>query len=271
MRRINKISALFLVALFFCFQTVLPVYAKTVYPKPTTDFFVNDFAGLLDPSNKAEIQKKGEALYSSTTAQAVVVTVESLEGQSIEEYSIYLAREWGIGDAEKDNGVLLLLALKEREVRIEVGSGLEGAITDLVAWQIIRNYGMEHLKKDAFSTALAEMYGAIVNEVYLEYGKEPNEDYVPLEELQTQEEKDPFLVRIILIVLIIALSLLLSRRRRGGGGNGGHGDGMPFFFFMPGGFRGGHGGGFTGGGGFSGGGFRGSGGGFSGGGSSSKF
>lgn len=273
MRRIRKFCIACILTVTIGLSTVGLATAEAAYPKPTDDFFVNDFAGLLEPADQAEMQQAGEALYRATKAQVVVVTVDSLEGQSIEEYSIALAREWGIGDAEQDNGVLLLLALEEREVRVEVGSGLEGAITDVGAWQITQHYGIEHFKADEFSAGLTAMYGAIVNEVYLEYGKEPTEEgYVPVEELEESEtEQDLPLIRIVLILVIIGLSLAFSRKKRGGGGHGGHGGGLPFFFFMPGGFRGGHKGGFHGGGGFSGGGFRGGGGGFSGGGSSSKF
>lgn len=272
MRQIRKLLVSFLLTLALCLTVFCPVAAKTAYPKPTDDFFVNDFAGLLKPADQAKMQQAGEALYHATTAQVVVVTVDSLEGQSIEEYAIYLAREWGIGNAEKDNGLLLLLAKNEREVRVEVGSGLEGAVTDVGAWQITQHYGIEHFKADRFSEGLTAMYEALVNEVYLEYGKQPSDGYVPIEELEDAEgERGDSPFRYLAILAVIALAIAFSRRRRGGGGHGGHGGGLPFFFFMPGGFRGGHGGGFHGGGGFSGGGFRGGGGGFSGGGSSSKF
>ena len=72
----------------------LPAAAKTEYPKPTTDFFVNDFAGCLSSDDAAYMQSLGEALYKATKAQVVVVTVESLDGESIEDYAIGLGREW---------------------------------------------------------------------------------------------------------------------------------------------------------------------------------
>ena len=101
------------------------------YPSPTSDFFVNDFASCLTDEDKSTIQALGEELYKKTKAQVVVVTVQSLGGRDIESYSIGLAREWGIGDKDDDSGVLLLLSTGDRQVRIEVGKGLEGSLTDL--------------------------------------------------------------------------------------------------------------------------------------------
>lgn len=240
------------------------VRAEQTYPKPTTAFFVNDFAGVLDSGDSEQMQKSGEQLYEKTTAQVVVVTVSDMGGKDIESYSIGLARQWGIGSKEKNNGVLLLLALSQREVRIEVGSGLEGALNDAKTGRIIDRYGMDALRENRFSEGLAAIYDALVNEVYLEYGEQPDPDYEPIDE--TEEESDALLViRIVLIILIVVAALALSGRGRGHGGRGGRG-GFPIFFF------GGPGsGGFHGSGGFGGGGFSGGGGGFSGGGSSRGF
>ena len=236
---------------------------------PTEEFFVNDFANIIDPSSKDKMQFLGERLYSDTTAQAVCVTVNSLDGRDINSFAIELAREWGIGTAEKNNGVLLILALEEREVRIEVGSGLEGALTDVKTGRILDIYGMEHFRSNNFSSGLLAVYDAIVNEIYIEYGLSPSEDYIPLDKREDNaiQNEDMSIARIILIIAVLILALYLGKRN---GGRGGRSGGIPFFFFGgPRGFGGGHSGGFSGGGGF--GGFSGGGGGFSGGGSSRKF
>lgn len=261
-RACRSFCAVVLIITFALFGN-LSVSAESMYPKPTNDFFVNDYANIITLADAKQMQSKGEALYHSTTAQVVVVTVENMGGDVIENYSINLARQWGIGSEEQNNGVLLLLALEEREIRIEVGSGLEGALTDVKTGFIIDNYGMEYLRADNYSAGLTEIYNALVNEVYIEYGKQPDEDYTPVDELSNSEAAGE-IGRVGLIIIIIILAMILSSRRRGRPGGG---LGMPFIFF------GGHGGGFRGGsgGGFSGGGFRGGGGGFSGGGSSRRF
>lgn len=240
--------------------------AETSLPSPTNQFFVNDFAGVLSSDSISEMQKKGESLYHKTKAQAVVATVDNMGGDNIEHYSIELAEEWGIGDEKEDNGVLLLLAVEERKIRIEVGSGLEGALTDTECDLIIDTYGMEHLSNDDFSTGLSKIYNAIVNEIYIEYDIEPSDDYTPVDELEDDEALFE-IGRIVLIIIIVILASIWSSRRRGGPGGPG-----PHFLFFGGGHGGYRGGGFHGGsGGFSGGGFSGGGGGFSGGGSSRGF
>ncbi len=231
--------------------------------EPTADFFVNDFAGVIDSSDRSVMLKSGKTLYEKTEAQVVVVSVDSLEGEDIETYALNLARRWGLGDKEKDNGVLLLLSVKDREVRLEIGRGLEGALPDSKTGRIIDHYGIEHLKNDDFSNGLTEIYKAVVNEVYIEYGMEPDGNYTPADELPEDysEEGIPGAVVYAFILLMVLLAVL--SRFSGPGGRFG---GPRFFFTGLGGGFGGTRGGFSGGGGF-----RGGGGGFSGGGSSRGF
>ena len=105
---------------------------------------VVDQADLLDPAQEAALTAKLEALEAQSNRQLVVATVNSLEGYDIADYGYQLGRTWGIGqgadgDAEKDNGLVLLVAPNERKVRIEVGYGLEGIMTDALSSVIIQN------------------------------------------------------------------------------------------------------------------------------------
>lgn len=230
----------------------LPAAALSL-PAPTERFFVNDFADVLSSETEDIIYAAGVQLFEKTGAQAVAVTVTSLDNASIEDYALNLGRNWGIGDEEKDTGVLLLLAVEEREVRIEVGYGLEGALTDAKTGILLDHYAVPAFGEDDFETGVRDTYQAIVNEVYLEFGMEADPNYVPADEL----ESGNIVIAIGTVVVLIIILLLLSRR----------GGLFPFFFF------GGHSGGFRGGssGGFGGGGFRGGGGSFGGGGSSRGF
>ena len=226
--------------------------------KPT-NFFVNDYASVITDDDEVKIFNQGENLYHACKAQVSVVTVDSLNGEPIEDFAYNLANEWGLGDKDEDNGVLILLAAVDREIRIEVGSGLEGALPDSKTGRIIDKYGMDYFAEDNFSAGLASVYNSVVNEIYIEYGLEPDEDYKPVGNGSATFE--------IIFMVIIILLFILSRFR---GGRGGF---MFLPFFMP---RGGHyGGGYNGGygsgGGFGSGGFSGGGGGFSGGGASRKF
>ncbi len=220
---------------------------------PTNRFFVNDFAGVLSQEAENDIYARGVKLQQDTkaegAAQAVVVTVKSLEGQTIENYAYKLASSWGIGDEERDSGLLILLAVEEREIRIEVGNGLQGQITDGKTGRILNTYAIPDLKQDNFSAALQKTYAAVVNEIYHEYGMATDEGYVPANDLPgstgtTEGELPPWMAVVALVGLVALVIwkpqlLLFIRPGFGGGGRGGHGGG--------GGFSGG-GGGFSGGG-----------------------
>ena len=243
------------VLLLLCCGMLLPVAAKTDIPNPTNSFFVNDFANVIDDADEQIIQAAGERLYAASGAQVVVVTVPSLEGEAIENYALKLARAWGIGDKDKDNGLLLLLSVAEPKVRIEVGSGLEGAIPDSKAGRILDTYMIPNYEPGKFTTGLVNTYDALVNEVYIEYGLDADNGYTPIDEVSPEEESSP-LSRLFKLALIIGAIILLIRHPQ------------LLWIFLHFGGRGGHGGSSGGRSGGSRGGFSGGGGGFSGGGAS---
>lgn len=98
---------------------------------------VNDYADMLSPADDAALEAKLEQIEADTGAQVVVLTVPSLEGEVIEDYAIRVAEQWKIGSAKNDNGVILLIARDDRMMRLEVGYGLEGTLTDLRAKRVI--------------------------------------------------------------------------------------------------------------------------------------
>ena len=121
---------------FVAFRLVLPALALDF---PALSGRVVDDAGVLDEGTRAAITQKLAEFEAKTTDQLVVVTLKSLQGTSIEDFGVELGRHWQIGQRGKNNGVLLLVAPNERRVRIEVGYGLEGALTDAVSRLIIEN------------------------------------------------------------------------------------------------------------------------------------
>jgi len=135
MARVMKrpVAALFALALLVACGAALA--ADLVFPTLTGR--VVDQAGLLDASQEASLTAKLKALEDKTTDQFVVVTLDSLQGTSIEDFGYQLGRYWGIGQKDKNNGVLLIVAPKEHRVRIEVGYGLEGVLTDALTRIII--------------------------------------------------------------------------------------------------------------------------------------
>ncbi len=139
---------------------------------PTSDFYVNDYAKLLNESTKDYIISTNKSLYNQTGSQIVVVTVPSLDGDSLEEYATELFRNFGIGDKSKNNGVLLLLALQERQFRIEVGYGLEGVLTDGKTGRIQDEYIIPYLKQNNWNEGIKNGFSAILDEVSKEYNVE---------------------------------------------------------------------------------------------------
>ena len=131
---------------------VFPVSAEVQFPGLTGR--VVDQAGMIDSNATAMIQRQSYNHERATGNQVIVVTLPDLQGQAIEEYGYQLGRHWGIGQGSANNGVLLLIAKAERQVRIEVGYGLEGQLTDAVASNIIYQVIRPAFKKGQFSQGI---------------------------------------------------------------------------------------------------------------------
>lgn len=135
---LNRLSwlAFVLAALLAVLNLAAPALAEPTYPKLAGR--VTDAAGVLAPDQEAALEARLKALEDGNGTQLVVATVPSLDGYEIEDYGVGLLRHWGIGQKDVNNGALLLVAPNERKVRIEVGYGLEGVLTDAVSATIIR-------------------------------------------------------------------------------------------------------------------------------------
>ena len=147
------------------FLMICPTLAISNLPSPTSEFFVNDFANVIEAEDEKAIFDMAKSLYQSSgnSTQVVVVTISSLEGNSIEEYANELFNRWEIGSKEKDDGVLLLLAVEDRESRIEVGYGLEGVLTDGKTGRIQDDYMIPYYKNNDFSEGLKSGTKAIID------------------------------------------------------------------------------------------------------------
>lgn len=231
---------------------------------------VVDAAGMIEPATKAELTQKLEAFEKRSSDQIVVATVESLGGEAIEPYANRLFRAWGLGQAGENNGILLLVAKADRAMRIEVGYGLEGTLTDLHSKLIIENTMVPAFRAGDFSGGISRAVDDIIlvlegNAAELEARARRNQD----------QSEVPDMFEIIFIGLFVTLFVgsfafaLLARifgrkvgprryrwlgmtftygdgsGRRGGWSGGSHGGGN---------WSGSSGGGFSGGGGSSGGG-----------------
>jgi uncharacterized protein len=129
------------------------------------DRYVNDFAGIIDDDVENALNQKLYDLNASTTNQVVVVTVNNLDGDYIEHYSIKLAEKIKAGNEKNDNGVILLVAKEDREMRIEVGYGLESTLTDGKSSYIIENILIPNFKNGDYTAGIKEGVDAIVGVV----------------------------------------------------------------------------------------------------------
>lgn len=267
MQPIRRVAVL---AIFFC---AFAFALDTSKLKPTG--YVNDFAHVIDAGAAAEIEAYCGNVERATGAQFAIVTVDSLDDEPVEDVAVRLFKEWGIGKKGTDEGLLVLLAIKDRKNRVEVGYGLEPVISDGYAGSVLRGI-RPILRQGNYGGALmaaAQQLGQHVAEakgVTIEGQRRPQR--------RSQEPGGGgggIVGIIIFFVILMFIFRALSGRGRGGPGSGGSGlggflTGMLLGNLLGGGRRGGWGdGGFGGGGGGGGGGFGGFGGGSSGGGGAS--
>lgn len=130
---------------------------------------VNDYAAILSPSTVLQLEGALQAFETDQSTQIVVLTIPSLEGEVLEEYSIRVAEQWKIGRKDVDNGAILLIARNERKLRIEVGYGLEGSLTDLISGRIIRDVIVPRFKQGNFDQGVIDGVSAIMATVRGEF------------------------------------------------------------------------------------------------------
>jgi uncharacterized protein len=147
---------------FILLLLVTPFSLHAAVEFPALDSRVVDTAGLLSSETRQALISELAAHEQATSNQVVVVTLTSLQGYSIDDYGYQLGRHWGIGQKERDNGVLLIVAPKERKVRIEVGYGLEGTLTDALSHNIIQTVILPEFKKGDMAQGIVTGTRAIV-------------------------------------------------------------------------------------------------------------
>jgi uncharacterized protein len=212
---------------------------------PAPQGYVTDTADMFSSSTVLRLDQALRSFEKSDSTQIAVLTIPSLEGESLEEYSLKVAEKWGIGQKGKDNGALLLIARDDHKLRIEVGYGLEGRLTDLVAGRIVDNEIAPRFKQGDFDGGVTAGVAAMIEAVRGEYQGSGRTTH--------KRERHPLGLLAMLFFFGPFLLRVFRPRRIHGRRHGGFWIGGPPF----------GGGGFGGGGGFSGGG-----GGFGGGGSS---
>ena len=249
----------FLIAAALLAAASLPAFAADFAFPPLTGRVVDE-AGILPPPAVETLTAQLAAHEKRTGEQVVVAVVKSLQGQAIEDYGYQLGRAWGIGQKDKNTGVILLVAPNERKVRIEVGYGLEGDLTDAVSATIIDQVILTHFRQGDMAGGVVAGAGQILRALGDDIPVTPP----PPRHRQPKQDDEGHgsIGSILFTFLIFGLFFWLARRRGGGG--------MFLPFLIASSFGGGRGGSSWGGDG-GGGGFSGGGGSFGGGGASGSW
>lgn len=221
---------------------------------PQTQGYVSDFAGIIDALTESRITSIAREIESKTSAQIAVVTIATLEGENIEYYANELFTQWKIGQKGKDNGLLILLAVKERKVWIETGYGLEPILPDGKCGQISREIMIPYFKQGDYANGLLSGTAAVSQVIAQDAGITVSGEMRQAPIPGTRRRKPTLLSRLFSIIIFFVLALLfirhpflfllfLSGPRYGGFGGGGFSGGSGGFGGFGGGMSGGGGGG----------------------------
>lgn len=171
--------------------------------------YVNDFVGVISPAVETELETRLESFTASTGNELAVVTVKSLEGDTVENTAVALFEQWGIGQKGKDNGVLLLIASNERELKIEVGYGLEPVLTDSRAGTIIRDVITPKFKENDYDAGITEGAEAIITVL--------TGDAVAFDQPVSSFNNDGgWMALIIVFIVVIAFVWIIKRQAKKG-------------------------------------------------------
>jgi uncharacterized protein len=260
MKSRNRLYIVFLTVLCIGLAPLLSFAEVSIPAKPLNH--VVDLAGIIDANMETGLNRYLLELEQKTTAQMVILTINSLEGESIDDLSLRVAHDkWKLGQKGKDNGVLLLVSLKDRKYRFESGYGLEGPLPDSLLGSIGRDYLVPYFREGNYSKGITAAALAVINTIAGDAGVE----IAGMPKLRTRSgspynrrrNREPTLLGKVLgvlffigmiymfikhprlFMLFLMMNMLGGGRRSGWGGGGGFGGGS---------FGGGGGGGFGGGG-----------------------
>lgn len=236
-----KVVTLFLLLLLCSVYYI--TNASSNYPNPTNLKYINDYTNTINNNYKEKIVSIGKELEDKTGAQSIIVVIDSTNNIPIEDYINKLFRAWGIGESDKDNGLLILLAINDRRYRVEVGRGLEGTIPDALSNRVMESLAKPSFSQGNYGEGLLNSYSKLCDYIAEEYGVtlDKSLDIELPSQTQSNSSKNKdlgffgigFLVLVFLDlffnrgrIMSTLLNLLfwnnfLNGRRGGGGGFGG--------------------------------------------------
>lgn len=209
----TKSKILFLI-LFFCSQAV-----SVNYPSPTG--YVNDFAKILPEKVRSGLEQKLSDYEKQTSIEIAVVTTPSLDGMTIEDWTIGLATNWGVGKKGKDNGLVIAVAPNERKIKIEVGYGLEGDLPDGKCGRILDEFAIPNFKNKNYTEGITSTVGEIIRQLGIKTAEERAAEKARIEEQKRiDQERDARIVKwmglvfLIVGVLAVIIGMIVSAYNR---------------------------------------------------------
>lgn len=205
---ISNMQRILILLCFLLCSIGIGVNAQKAIQQSNPPSLVVDNANILTPEQKTQLERKLISVDDSSSNQIAVLIVSTLNDQSIEEVANATFRSWGIGNKKTNNGVLLLVAINDKKVRIEVGSGLEGAIPDVTTKDIIENEIVPNFKDGNYYKGIDEATDQIAKAAIGEY--KIQKDKIPSENSSNGS--------ILIFIVMIAIVIIIVTNSRGGGG-----------------------------------------------------
>lgn len=211
MHKLKRIFMVFsiVVVLLVAFAP-LKIFAKSSnikLPDVRKDMFVYDQGDFLNDEEEKNVNELLVKLEKATTIELAVITIPSLNDLTIEEYANKMANELGIGKKEKDNGVLLLISKNDTKVRLEIGNGLQGILTDSISGRILDNYFVPYRENDEYDKAVSQTVQAVINRIASSEEYDFSIEGVDSSLVVDDDISGSTILIIILVIFVIALAL----------------------------------------------------------------
>jgi len=187
-------------------------WSQDIPAPPNPPKLVNDFAHVMSPEEVNSLERKLVAYDDTSSTQIAVVTVETTGNYPIEDYARKILRNWGVGNKKTNNGIVLLVAIRDHRVRIETGYGMEGAIPDVTASHIIQDNIVPNFRADNYYKGLDEATDALI--------KAAAGEYTAPDDYSNRGRKNGAPIGGLVAIFIIIIIILSRINRRGGGGGG---------------------------------------------------
>jgi uncharacterized protein len=219
-KKIQQFKKFFLLLVFTSNVVVLLAQYNgnvKVIARPTNPIkAVNDFGLVFSPSQVSFLEQKLRKFYDSTSTEIVIVTVPSLNDYPIDDVSYAYGKSWKVGNKERDNGVIILLAKNERKIRIETGKGLDGAMPDGMAGTIIRRDILPYFKLEQYYEGIDNGTNSVMKATQGEYKMD-----IPNDKRDGNSESGGGIAVVLMLLIVFLIILFIAKRRGGGGNNGG--------------------------------------------------